>query len=323
MKRAFFLLTLVGLFTLNLQAQTTTGTWTLFGDANQPPTYLTAIQQPINSDDTSVFSANRGVVPVKFSLSSGRGPLGISSVCTDCGVGQTWSTLTYGGVKFVPTSTLTLGDLTTLQATYTMNGTCGGGSPRFAINYGTNQNIAISLGPPPSFIGTCDSVSTFGSGYNVISGPNDPRFDSSQLIPGTQMNTLTNLLGTSWATTPINYIIFVVDGGWLGSQVLTVSSFTINDNTFSAEPVPLAPTCQLPDATIQVFKSGDSTPIPIDEGAYLFPADNGSSFRISNCQYVYNLGTKALVNNLGAGEYTVQAIIGGHPTDKAATFELK
>ena len=32
------------------------------------PLYVAAIQQPINSDGSSVFSAKRGVVPVKFTL---------------------------------------------------------------------------------------------------------------------------------------------------------------------------------------------------------------------------------------------------------------
>jgi hypothetical protein len=54
------------------------------------------------------------------------------------------------------------------------------------------------------------------------------------------------------------------------------------------------PTCNLPPATIAVTRTAGGTLGSIDESIYTGPADTGSSFRISSCQYVYNLSASAL-----------------------------
>ena len=81
-----------------------------------------------------------------------------------------------------------------------------------------------------------------------------------------------------------------------------------------------APTCQLPPATISVFRTSGGTVGSIDESVYLQKSDSGSNFRIdtAKCQYVYNLGTSAL----GAGTYTAYISIGGSVAG-SATFALK
>jgi hypothetical protein len=56
----------------------------------------------------------------------------------------------------------------------------------------------------------------------------------------------------------------------------------------------------------------------VDESVYLLNSDTGSNFRISNCQYVYNLGSRSL----GPGTYLVNISIGGSVTG-SATFALK
>ena len=48
------------------------------------------------------------------------------------------------------------------------------------------------------------------------------------------------------------------------------------------------------------------------------PSDKGSTFRVSDCQYVYNLAT----NSLGAGTYRVNILIGGAAVG-SATFGLR
>ena len=51
-----------------------------------------------------------------------------------------------------------------------------------------------------------------------------------------------------------------LDGGWGGDQRVTLTSGTVNDNTFRPLPViTQSPTCNLPAATIQVTKA-DGTP---------------------------------------------------------------
>ena len=51
-------------------------------------------------------------------------------------------------------------------------------------------------------------------------------------------------------------------------------------------------TCALPPATISVTRTAGGTLGAIDEASYLSPADNGSNFRITDCQYIYNLAAK-------------------------------
>jgi hypothetical protein len=56
----------------------------------------------------------------------------------------------------------------------------------------------------------------------------------------------------------------------------------------------------------------------IDESTYIGAADTESNFRISNCQYVYNVSASAL----GAGTYRVDIIISGQVVG-SASFGLK
>jgi probable HAF family extracellular repeat protein len=68
-----------------------------------------------------------------------------------------------------------------------------------------------------------------------------------------------------------------------------------------------APTCQLPPATIAITRTAGGTIGPVDESVYVAAADSGSDFRISNCQYVYNLAASVM----GPGRYRVDISIGG------------
>lgn len=79
-----------------------------------------------------------------------------------------------------------------------------------------------------------------------------------------------------------------------------------------------SPTCALPAATIALTKTAGSDPGPVNESTYLLAADNGSTFRIADCQYIYNLNLKAL----GPGTYLVEIRIDGQ-TVGTATFDLR
>jgi hypothetical protein len=76
-------------------------------------------------------------------------------------------------------------------------------------------------------------------------------------------------------------------------------------------------TCDLPPATIAVYRTGTGGNQQIDEAVYSGNADTGSNFRISGCQYVYNLNARAL----GVGTYRVDILIGGQVVG-SATFGL-
>ena len=72
-------------------------------------------------------------------------------------------------------------------------------------------------------------------------------------------------------------------------------------------------TCNLPPATIAVYRTGTGGNQQIDESVYTGPADNGSNFRIDSCQYVYNLSASAL----GVGTYEVDVLINNQVVGRA------
>jgi hypothetical protein len=79
-----------------------------------------------------------------------------------------------------------------------------------------------------------------------------------------------------------------------------------------------APTCQLPAATIALSRTAGAVIGPINENEFVHPSDDGVNFRVSDCQYVYNLA----VGTLGVGTYEVQISI-GTSTVGTATFSLR
>ena len=78
------------------------------------------------------------------------------------------------------------------------------------------------------------------------------------------------------------------------------------------------PTCDLPSATIAVYRTGTGGNQQIDESVYSGPADTGSNFRIDSCQYIYNLSASAL----GVGTYRVDILINDQVVGNAA-FALR
>ena len=79
-----------------------------------------------------------------------------------------------------------------------------------------------------------------------------------------------------------------------------------------------SPTCALPPATIALSRTSGADPGPINEATYLMAADSGSSFRVTECQYLYNLNAKSL----GAGTYRVEILIDGQSVG-GASFDLR
>jgi hypothetical protein len=73
-------------------------------------------------------------------------------------------------------------------------------------------------------------------------------------------------------------------------------------------------TCNLPAATISLLRGGAT----VDSSFYQMFSDNGTNFRNSGCQYVYNLRT----SGLGAGTYEVDITVPGSGVVGKATFTL-
>jgi hypothetical protein len=114
----------------------------------------------------------------------------------------------------------------------------------------------------------------------------------------------------------------VLDSGWGGDQRLTLSSATVNDNTFTPPAASsLTQTCNLPPADIRVTKVSGTLPLGlVNEPISIQPADTNGHFRIVDCKYMYNLATSSLS---GQGRYEVEAVINGNAVDGAAYFSLK
>lgn len=77
-------------------------------------------------------------------------------------------------------------------------------------------------------------------------------------------------------------------------------------------------TCDLAPATIAVTRTAGGVIGAINESVYSSQADTGPNFRITDCQYHYNLNSGAL----GVGTYRVDILINGQVVG-SATFQLR
>jgi hypothetical protein len=70
---------------------------------------------------------------------------------------------------------------------------------------------------------------------------------------------------------------------------------------------------------IAVTRTAGGAPGLVDESTYTMAADNGANFRVSGCQYIYNLAASAM----GPGTYRVDVFIADQQIPGSATFALK
>jgi hypothetical protein len=88
------------------------------------------------------------------------------------------------------------------------------------------------------------------------------------------------------------------------------AKFTLTNNC--------APTCDLPPATVIVTRVSGMAPGPVNESDYVLAADDGATFRVDSCHYVYNLAT----TSLGPGTYVVSIVVQSTIVGRA-TFGLQ
>jgi hypothetical protein len=289
------------------------GTWELYPP--QTASYVTAVQQPVNVDGTSNFkSTGKAVIPLKFSLATGSGPVVFQSIGSDTDLDNDFSYL-----SFTPDAQLLFSEIGNLSAVYNFTqGNCHGGALRWSVRVSATQSVFIYYGDYAAFTDcTTAGPATNQSGLNMIS-LTDLRFDTSQ-VGGTFYDTYTNALGLV-GNMPIIRASLVLDGGWAGDQVLSPSNVTVNTNTFVPAAGGVTPTCDLPPATIQITKTSGSPLGGVNEPLTVQPGDDNSQFRIVDCKYMYNLATASLS---GPGTYSVEVVIDGTPAAGAATFDLR
>jgi hypothetical protein len=153
--------------------------------------------------------------------------------------------------------------------------------------------------PQPSGFPTC--AGTVANGGNINTGS-----------LGTKTFTVSSMdsLGAS-ANQSVNYTV-VLPQAFVqqpinpdGSSVFSVKRGVIPVK-FTLSQINVA-ACALPPATIVLTRTAGTMTGTVDESIYLGSADSGPNFRISSCQYVYNLAASAL----GVGTYQVDILING------------
>jgi len=309
--RVGLILLIAGIFatTQPVSAQSPAGTWVLY--PAQSSTYATLVQQPINVDGTSNFKSNgKAVIPVKFSLSTAPGPAIFQSIGSDPGTDNDFSFL-----SFTPTSPLLFSQITTLSAAYTFTqGDCHGGSLRWSVRVSPTQSVFIYYGDYPNFT-NCTTPTQ--SGANMINLA-DLRYDTSQ-VGGTFYDSYAGAMALVGGMNIVRASL-VLDSGWGGDQVLTLTSATVNSNTFVPSTSSGVPTCDLPAAKIQITKVSGSASGVVNEPISIQPNDDNLQFRIVDCKYMYNLATSSLS---GPGGYKVEVLINGSPATGPAFFDLR
>jgi hypothetical protein len=299
-------LVVTGLLALPASAATTTGTWVQY--PNGTTEYQAAVQQPINTANTSNWnSKSKGAIPVMFKLSSRTGPAAFESIYTTSTTDDDAAFM-----SFTPSPSITFNDITTLKTDYAFTlGDCHGGSLRWSVRTSATQSVFIYYGGYPNFT-DCTTGANNQSGVNMIGQP-DLRYDTSQYPGGTFYDTYSHAQ-TLVGTTPVIRASLVIDAGWAGDQRLNVSNTTVNDNEYdfvSAGNGDFTPTCDLPDATIEVGKTdpvanGEVNEAPVQSSL----ADDGNTFRVVDCKYQYILSIPSL-NAPRTGTYRVEIKING------------
>jgi opacity protein-like surface antigen len=157
---------------------------------------------------------------------------GVATLTSDTSVANTPAN-DFGYVQLPLPSGLTLAQITELSAEFNVtDDDCGGGSPRFAIEYGANQSAFVYLGPAPTFTG-CQQNTWTPTG-NLVGTADQCRVDTSQLAAGTQCTTWAAALALV-GSQPITSIRLVVDGGWKladGEQTVLVRNVRLNGTAF-------------------------------------------------------------------------------------------
>lgn len=316
---------LLGLLSASLHAQSTIpGTWTLYPP--QAQTFQVSVQPPINADGSSVWSS-KSTIPVQYNLQQSLGPVVFSSY-------QATNSYSYLDFNF-SNNNVTFDQLSNLSAVYSFqSGNCQNGALRWSINLADGNVVFVYYGNVPAPFNNCISgTSGSNSNPNNQNGLNllaqtfqtDPRFENGTVAPGTYVPYATILAEETGVV--VRDVTLVLDGAeneapGTPAQVLSTGSpmsvtVGLTDGTTATfvpkSSVPMT-VCPTQPATIQISTLGTGGSYTVDESADSTVPDQGTSFRIVDCKYMYNLSGKSL----GSGQYQVNAIINGTPAYQAS-----
>jgi hypothetical protein len=278
------------------------GEWTLDAPGSSTQSYTAQIQQPIDADESSVFSKKRGVIPVQFKVTeTKKSSFTFESIGSD---GPNTPDNDYSNVVWTPPSTptpMTVADLNSLVANFTwpVGHSSHGGSLRWSIGTPVGQ-VHVYYGDTHSWTGTS------GSGVNLLAATDD-RFDTSGIAGGTFYNTKQQMLDLV-GTQPVSWVGLIVDSGWQSDQVLNLSTASVNGGTAFVFPAPVNSSFQTnaPTAKIAVQKYNDNSPDgPIDEALSSAQGDTTGTYRQVDGKYIYNLDTASFNPTQQPGDYKV------------------
>jgi hypothetical protein len=138
----------------------------------------------------------------------------------------------YGGIDINIPAGLTFSQIQNLSTDYQFTaGSCGGGAPRFSINFGPNMNAFVYIGPPPNYSGCPQNV--WANTGNLATPASF--VDTSQLPGGTFYDTFA-AADLKYGSDVVTGIQLVTDAAWLfGTQTVLVDNVMINDAAFTFE----------------------------------------------------------------------------------------
>jgi len=281
------------------------------------PVYQAQVQQPINPNGTSVWAANKGVIPVQFTLQQATDTRTTTITTTHypgilesdaSAYSLNPSGIPYGNLSFTPSSSTQVSQITNLTAYFAwLHGQNAGGSLRWQIDT-LQGNAFVYYGD----LSTGEQSGTGGSGVNMADlTSTDPRVDSTQL-GGPYSGTWSNFVN-QFGSDQVTSIALIVDGGWSawGTQQVQLSDVFVN----SAEYVPgdavgtpvvtdsIGPysTTTTPPMYLDLVRTSGSTTGTVDETNYTGVGDTNGQFAVVNGMYKYNLSA----SQLGGGNYAV------------------
>jgi hypothetical protein len=301
--------------------------------------YQAQVQQPINSDGSSVFSAKSRTIPVKYKVQSQS--VTTTTTTTTAAVypdillsdSDAWAfskcpggvgPSCYGALSFTPPAGTKLSDITNLEATFQwLSGHNAGGSMRWSI--------VTSMGTFYVYYG--DESTSFqtgqgGSGINMTTPIVGARVETPELGPGVYVTWSDLIHGTGGVATgdpsaTVSQIDLVVDAGYTGTQRVQLSDVQITDNGATSEYVPgtiagststsTTSTPWVNDTTdpawVYLNEVNGATPgQAVDENLVDTQGDNGGQYRVVDGMYMYNFP----VSNLKDPTATYQIGISFH-----------
>jgi hypothetical protein len=278
--------------------------------------YQAQIQQPINPDGSSVWSAKRGVIPVQFYLQQAADTKKTTTTTSavyppnlESDLGATYPSVgDYGALSFTPPPGTTVAGISNLTADFTwLTGYNHQGSMRWSIVTSAG-NFFVYYGDTSSSF----QSGTGGTGVNMTA-TGEARVETPETGPGkyvtwSDLINGTNGVNASDASVTVSEIDLVVDAGYGGTQKVQLSDVQITASGNTSEYVPgtvpgststtdsVGPwsSTTSPAMYIDVAMGNPSDPGTVDETTYTGVGDTGGQFAIVNGMYKYNLSNTSL-----------------------------